>query len=88
MEIIKERLALVNMRSMFYLVTPNETSFEKTEDVPNYVDGVSKRKCKGHIWFFNLILLNKFFFKQCKVEGFPSFFCFVYLNRIFVSSNQ
>ncbi|XP_055901643.1 alkylglycerol monooxygenase-like [Biomphalaria glabrata] len=29
---------LQNLRCMFYLVTPNETSYERVEDVPNFVD--------------------------------------------------
>ena len=32
---------LSGYRSLFYLWTPNETSFAKVEDVPNYVDKVS-----------------------------------------------
>lgn len=27
-------------RKLFYLVTPNETTFEKLEDVPDYIDQV------------------------------------------------
>ncbi|KAH9498696.1 hypothetical protein Btru_004597 [Bulinus truncatus] len=29
---------LLNIRGMFYLVTPNETAYENLEDVPNFVD--------------------------------------------------
>jgi hypothetical protein len=31
---------VAGLRRVFYLVFPNETSFEKPEDVPNYVDEV------------------------------------------------
>ena len=31
----------IGIRSLFYVVTPSETSFEKIEDVPNYVAKVS-----------------------------------------------
>ena len=31
---------VAGLRRVFYLVSPNETSFEKPEDVPNYVDEV------------------------------------------------
>ncbi|CAG5117874.1 unnamed protein product, partial [Candidula unifasciata] len=34
----KSRPLLLNLRAMFYMVTPNETSFEKLNDVPNFVD--------------------------------------------------
>lgn len=30
------------VRRLFILVSPNETSFEKLEDVPNYVEEVGK----------------------------------------------
>ena len=30
------------IRSMFYIVTPNESSFENVEDVPPYVQQVSE----------------------------------------------
>lgn len=33
---------VTGLRRMFILVSPNETSFEKLEDVPNYVDEVSQ----------------------------------------------
>ena len=30
----------LGIRRIFYLVSPNETSFEKPEDVPDYMDEV------------------------------------------------
>ncbi len=30
----------LKLRSCLYLVTPNETSFEKLEEVPDYIHGV------------------------------------------------
>lgn len=45
---------LFQLRSMFYLITPNESSYEKLQDVPNYIDKVSF--CKG--LFFVFLLLN------------------------------
>ncbi|BFZ22189.1 hypothetical protein BsWGS_25228 [Bradybaena similaris] len=38
MAAVKSRPFLLNLRAMFYMVTPKETSFEKLEDVPNFVD--------------------------------------------------
>ena len=37
------RRVLSGYRSLFYLWSPSETSFAKVEDVPNYVDKVSKK---------------------------------------------
>jgi len=34
-------LAASGIRSLLYLWSPSETSFEKVEDVPNYIDMVS-----------------------------------------------
>lgn len=33
---------VTRVRRLFILVTPNETSFEKLEEVPNYVNEVSR----------------------------------------------
>ena len=32
----------LGVRRLFYVVTPNETSFEKLEDVPDYLNEVCK----------------------------------------------
>jgi len=37
---------LSGYRSLFYLWSPSETSFAKVEDVPNYVNKVSKKVTK------------------------------------------
>lgn len=43
--------AFFGLRTMFYACTPNESSFEKIEDVPRYVD-------KASPFFFALILIE------------------------------
>lgn len=35
-------ISLDGLRALFYLVTPSESSFEKVEEVPDYVGAVSK----------------------------------------------
>lgn len=50
MAAVKSRPFLLNLRAMFYMVTPSETSFEKLEDVPNFVDEVTM--CLWFIFIF------------------------------------
>ena len=33
----------VGFRSLFYLMTPAESTFEKTDDIPNYISNVSSK---------------------------------------------
>lgn len=40
----RKAFSLTRLRRLFYLVTPNETTFEKLEDVPSYVDEVCSNK--------------------------------------------
>lgn len=32
-----------NLRYLLYLVTPNETTFETMDDIPNYIDMVGRK---------------------------------------------
>ncbi|MPD02316.1 hypothetical protein E2C01_097893 [Portunus trituberculatus] len=43
-------LSLKRLGTLFYVVTPNATTFETVEEVPNYINEVSGRKLKCLEW--------------------------------------
>ena len=46
------------VRAIFYLVTPNETSFRHIEEVPNYVDKVRETQGAWKVFVFFVIKLT------------------------------
>lgn len=53
----------VGIRRLFYLVSPNETSFEKTEDIPDYLNEA--------VPFFQGAILLEYII--CLIQGIPTF---------------
>lgn len=69
-----ENLTLKNLRTAFYLVTPNETTFSKIEDVPQFTDQVGSYSSeqKTHQ---TLYTLGSFFASTKSFRQFHGFYC-------------
>ena len=48
-------LTFKNLRTFFYLVTPNETTFEKVEDVPDYLEQVGSPNAGTKTKYFEIL---------------------------------